>query len=317
MTQALPSSATRRAHRRGAWFGLAALAAGCLAAGSAQAQVYGFFDTWHSRWGASEGPPVFRETEALRRADVRAMLAERGYQVRAPLERNGDVYLADTIDPRGRSLRLVVDAYDGRILERFPGALPRPAIGLREEALPPLGSPGPVARGGPYVDERGFEDADRFDDQRAARSSARSLDQRYVTPLPDPVGPNGEPRVIPGIGPEKKPAKSAAKPPEPPRRTVARTDATAKPAQDAPAAKGPETKTPEPKPLASEAVKTPDAPAKTKAETEAAPQPRTAAAPRIIPIDRPPADQPKAPETKAEEPKVIPAPPGAPVVPLD
>ncbi|MDB5593496.1 MAG: hypothetical protein JWM36_457 [Hyphomicrobiales bacterium] len=309
---------TRSIAWRSSIAGLAALAAGLLAGGSAQAQVYGFFDTWHSRWGADEAPPpVVRETAPLRRADINAMLGNRGYQVQRPIERNGDVFIADTIDPRGRSLRVVVDAYDGSILERFPGALPRPSVGLRDEDPRDEPSYRPTARGERFLDQDRFDNADRFDEQRAvrervARPSTQDLDQRYIQRLPEPVDANGEPRVIRGVGPQSArpatPPKAASNTTDQTRKTVARTGKVETPAPrpaTRPAA--------EPKPLASEASKPPVQPPVAVAPAASAPQ-TAAAAPRVIPLYKAPPDvSPEA--ARAEAPKVIPAPVEAPAAP--
>ncbi|MDB5648804.1 MAG: hypothetical protein JWL62_324 [Hyphomicrobiales bacterium] len=301
----------RTARWRNSVAGFAVLSAGFLAAGSAQAQVYGFFDTWHSRWGAEDAPPpLVRQSAPLRRADVDAMLGNRGYQVEGPIDRNGDVFIADTTDPRGHRMRVIVDAYDGSILERFPGrAVPRPSVGLREDGL--RDEPYRSGERDRFIDQDRFENADRFDEQRAvrervARPSTQDLDQRYIQRLPDPqrlpdaVDANGEPRVIRGIGPRPATPPKAATAEQPRKKVVARTKA--EPAT-APAAAA----KPASKPLASEASKTPAAAA------PAEPAPQTAAvAPRVIPLYKAPPDvSPEAAKVeapKAEAPKVIAAP---------
>lgn len=309
---------TRSMGWRSSLAGLAVLSAGLLAGGSAQAQVYGFFDTWHSRWGASEAPPpVVRETAPLRRADINAMLGNRGYEVQRPIERNGDVFIADTIDPRGRTLRVVVDAYDGTILERFPGALPRPSVGLRDEDPRDEPSYRPTMRSQRFLDQDHFDNADRFDEQRAvrervARPSTQDLDQRYIQRLPEPVDANGEPRVIRGVGPQSArpaaPPKAAVNATDQPRKTMSRTART-----EAPAPRPSARPAVAPQPLASEASKAPVQPPVATAPARTAPQ-TAAAAPRVIPLYKAPPDvSPEA--AKAEAPKVIPAPAEAPPAP--
>jgi len=47
------------------------------------------------------------------------MLQDDGYQLRGPMIRRGDVYVCNVTSVSGRSLRLIVSAHDGRVLERF------------------------------------------------------------------------------------------------------------------------------------------------------------------------------------------------------
>jgi hypothetical protein len=73
----------------------------------------------------------------LRQDRVERSLEAQGYQLVSPLARNGNVYLADVIGPRG-PVRLVIDASTGEVLERF-----------RSEHLRP-----PAEIGGPQLVER-------------------------------------------------------------------------------------------------------------------------------------------------------------------
>jgi len=57
--------------------------------------------------------------DGLRSSQIERMLEIRGMQPLGPIARNGRVYIADVAVSGGRSQRLVIDAYDGRILERF------------------------------------------------------------------------------------------------------------------------------------------------------------------------------------------------------
>ena len=52
------------------------------------------------------------------------MLDDDGYQLRGPLMRRGDVYVCDVVSVTGRSARLIVDARDGHVIERF-ASVPR------------------------------------------------------------------------------------------------------------------------------------------------------------------------------------------------
>jgi hypothetical protein len=83
----------------------ACVVAGGLAtftASSAQAQLFNFL------FG-----------DGLRASQVERMLEIRGMQPLGPVTRSGRVYIADVASGGGRPQRLIIDAYDGRILERF------------------------------------------------------------------------------------------------------------------------------------------------------------------------------------------------------
>jgi len=50
------------------------------------------------------------------------VLADDGYELRGPMLRRGDVYIADVTSASGRSVRLIVSARDGRIVDRYAAA---------------------------------------------------------------------------------------------------------------------------------------------------------------------------------------------------
>jgi hypothetical protein len=77
-----------------------ALAAALVFAGPARAQ--GFFSVYE-----------------MTPRQIVGMLADDGYELRGPMLRRGDVYVADVTSVSGRSVRLIVSARDGRIVERF------------------------------------------------------------------------------------------------------------------------------------------------------------------------------------------------------
>ena len=52
---------------------------------------------------------------------IERQLEGAGYELRRPVMRRGDVYVADVVDETGRPERLVIDARTARIVERFPG----------------------------------------------------------------------------------------------------------------------------------------------------------------------------------------------------
>ena len=57
-------------------------------------------------------------------SDVLSRLDDQGYSPRVPMTRRGDVYIVEARMPSGRSVRLIVSAHDGRVLERY-GVTPR------------------------------------------------------------------------------------------------------------------------------------------------------------------------------------------------
>ena len=79
-----------------------ALAAALIVASPARAQFFRLFETSPRQ--------------------IAGMLEDEGYQLRGPLLRRGDVYVCDVTSISGRSVRLVVSARDGHILERYASA---------------------------------------------------------------------------------------------------------------------------------------------------------------------------------------------------
>jgi hypothetical protein len=47
------------------------------------------------------------------------VLSDDGYQLRGPIMRRGDVYVCDAVSVSGRSVRLIVSARDGRVIDRY------------------------------------------------------------------------------------------------------------------------------------------------------------------------------------------------------
>ncbi len=95
--------------RRLALFLCASLIAG---AAPAQAQFFGF-------WGGGNHPPAQMTPQ-----DIVQRLSRAGFRV-SKMRPNGNVYLADVTDRAGQPLRLVVNAADGAILQRFATIAPR------------------------------------------------------------------------------------------------------------------------------------------------------------------------------------------------
>jgi len=127
-----------------------------------------FFNFWGGRSAApyyNDDRPVYNNGGALPPATIFNIMSRAGYRFESPIQRRGRVYLADVIDPEGRRAHVVIDSFDGSVLQSFgPGGPP-----AYQEDRPQ------VARGEPYSSE-GADDE----------------------PLP---GPN----VIPGIGPQDVP----------------------------------------------------------------------------------------------------------------
>lgn len=64
------------------------------------------------------------------------MLADDGYELRGPMWRRGDVYICDVTSVSGRGARLIVDAHDGHVLQRF-ASVPRARNSDEEGSLRP------------------------------------------------------------------------------------------------------------------------------------------------------------------------------------
>ncbi len=94
---------------------LAAMMLPALTPQPAQAQLFGWLG-----YGSIESD------EAIPPQAVSRRLARQGYRLTGPLRRNGAVLLADVTDFRGQPMRLVLDASDGAILQRFLKAPPAP-----------------------------------------------------------------------------------------------------------------------------------------------------------------------------------------------
>jgi hypothetical protein len=114
------------------------LAAGTTASVPAQAQWGG----WFGRGGYAEQP-------AMPPGVLYRQLARQGYRATTAAQRRGDVVIVDVEDRYGQPMRLIVDAMDGSILQRFAtgqpatasvygyNADPRPAYRASPETLPP------------------------------------------------------------------------------------------------------------------------------------------------------------------------------------
>ena len=75
----------------------------------AQAQFFGFLGQHTLPWQHSE----------IGRGAVSAIVDQRGMHLVRPAHRNGNVYVADTVNHYGQTFRLIIDASNGRVLEMF------------------------------------------------------------------------------------------------------------------------------------------------------------------------------------------------------
>ncbi len=116
---------------------------------------------------------------------VARSIEDAGYEIRGPMIRRGDVYVCDAVSEHGRPVRLVVDAHNGQVIERF--AERRPAWDERDDSdAPPLPPRG--INGAPHRPVTHNDDEDAPD--RVARGSVWDASpQNY-----------GGATVIPGIG---------------------------------------------------------------------------------------------------------------------
>ena len=236
-----------------------ALIAGSLIALSAPAAHAQFFN-------------FFFHNDGLDPGDVQSMLEDRGLQLVAPLHRNGSVYVADVEGPRGGRFRLIVDAENGRVIQRFrltsprfysEYAVPRPPAEVNETDSNAQGQ-------GPFSSAPGAPPAVITFGQ----SLARGDDGPNVLSVPGANEDNAKPRVKPQVKQHKKieltpvpqPAQNAAPPANP--APAASDGKQPVHAEAAPAASGAETKATAAAPAAPQPVAAPppSAPAATKAK---------------------------------------------------
>ena len=118
----------------------AGMAGGLLVASSGTADAQ-FFGWWNNP--TTYGAPA---NAMISPAQIYRLVAARGYQVTGGLRSDGRVYTVDVVDRWGRPLRLVVDAYEGDILQRFATRPPRPAALIPQQPqIGELFAPPPAA----------------------------------------------------------------------------------------------------------------------------------------------------------------------------
>lgn len=90
-----------------------------LTSGAAEAQVFPRPFLYGGYYSGPIAVPVPRRPVDLGAAEILDDLEERGYRSVTIAHRRPGVIVVDAIDPRRQPVRLVLDAYDGEILERF------------------------------------------------------------------------------------------------------------------------------------------------------------------------------------------------------
>lgn len=79
--------------------------------------VHGFGPVYRS--GPVYPGPVYRGPRFLHPADIVEILRDQGFRSVDVLHRQGEVFVVNAISPRTGQTRLIVDAFEGNILERF------------------------------------------------------------------------------------------------------------------------------------------------------------------------------------------------------
>lgn len=258
----------------------AASFAGLMAAGgAAQAQVWFEFRPWGGGPRVyEEAPPVvygrapeyYMAPDALPPVVVRRIVERRGFGVVGPVQLSGDVYVVPVEDRRGRTMRIVVDAASGELVERIPfEGPPRPPANMGRArdrfATAPYGMDLYSTDLPPAGPRAGWRD-DGYATPvppPAVNESERRARERFARQTPDgATGPRGRrddfdapPALRPG---QAAPAPRAAEPKREPAKR-ATTQEQSKPAAKQQATRTPpEAKKPEvvkPEPAKTEAAK--------------------------------------------------------------
>jgi hypothetical protein len=236
-----------------------------------------------------------------------SMLRDDGYSLRGSMVRRGDVYICDVVSVSGRPARLIVDARDGRVVERF-ARTPRWRNSDDDASIRDLRPPRDVGRG-PAGDDGDHQEMASGNDQFSQPSRVYSGEGLFSTQSAPAPALDAE-RVKPKHHAAKKHKEPAiAKEPDasPTTEAVAKPDDGAKPNDAAPSAVAPEAA------VAPRADSKPDAalkPAPSPAAKEVAPKsakeaPKLTKEPAVVQakaIDPAPAASPKAPAIKPDAP---------------
>jgi len=260
-----------------------------LAGGApAQAQVWFEYRTWSTPRYYDEPPPRVLAPAPLPRSAIRSIVGERGFEVIGPIARRGEVYFVPVEDMRGRRARLVVDAFDGEILDRLAAAgPPRPPAEIERghRDFGPPSSRGRLARPGLPADP--------------PSPPPRPSDLAALPAQPAPEASRPETTAPSAAKPEPSISEEAAAPAQ---------DAT--PAQDSPAA--PEAPREAAAPAPAEEPKTPEASPPVEAAPESgAPVAQAPSAPSpVVPESRTPdagegKDGDETSEPQRRQPRVV------------
>jgi hypothetical protein len=255
-------------------------------------------------------PPAFGFGRPLPPGEIRDLLEDDGYEVAGPLRFAGSTYEVDAIDEDGRRVRLSVDAFRGRVLERRLAGRPigRPYDEIEIDPVPSrrqAGRPGPLdempeaelRRRGEYIGPGpgglppGVGAPDRLGGLSPAEPTPRldpirPVEIAPVAPLPAP----SDPRLAPSETRRAAvPSAPSATEPTPPREAgrnepvFGTNPGAAKPAArpQPPRSANVAPREPEPKPAVSATPPAPVPPATPPATVTVAPKPEgpTAAKP--------------------------------------
>jgi len=170
---------------------------------------------------AAPAAAQFPDDPPLPRREILALLERRGFEPIARPRLDGDAYLVDALSPRGVPVRLVVDAYDGVVIER---------IVLREETLDPDPFEAPPWARGPRAERLGADrlapDGELFGDEprrpaprraEPPRERAARVEPPASKPAPPPRAahtptPPPAPQLPAPAAEVPKPAETAAAP---------------------------------------------------------------------------------------------------------
>jgi hypothetical protein len=207
----------------------------------------------------------------LQSDDIESMLQDRGLELMGPLHRNGAVYIADVEGPRGGQFRLIIDARDGRIVQRFRMGqrryeadlgLPRPPaeVGQDGTTSSAIGAPPAVITFGDST-ARGDDNANGMsarpgDESIKAKPKPQAKHKKIeltpvATPSPSAPAPTTQPSA--NTAPTSQPAPASTTPAAPqaapaPTKPPVQAEASPAPAEAKAAAVAPTAPSPPPAP---------------------------------------------------------------------
>jgi hypothetical protein len=171
------------------------LVAGLTAEASAQFYARPYFGGGFYR-GEIIIPPLPRREVGLHPSEIFLDLEDRGYKPLAIASRRPGVLVIDAVSSRNEPVRLVVDAFDGEILQRFSR---RPEVARRPDGLGPGSTPGlmpePRRRETPRDNSKADEEDRVAEIPLPPRRPAERLGAPTTAPTPAPQG-NGRPAPV-------------------------------------------------------------------------------------------------------------------------